>query len=117
MYKAVSITGKALRNISVLSLEDNAACSVGLELRRKMTAEEREMRFKYRSSVLKIVEYLLDRLTDRLRVAAESRRGECVPSPARSAIHRWRGGIELLWNWPIALHLSLSLLVSRRLLA
>jgi hypothetical protein len=39
MYKATSITGKALSGISVLSLEDNAACSVGLELRRKMTSE------------------------------------------------------------------------------
>ena len=53
MYKATSITGKALSDISVLSLEDNAACSVGLQLWRKITAKERQMRFKYRSSVLK----------------------------------------------------------------
>jgi hypothetical protein len=43
-----------------------------------------------------IVEYLLDR--DRLGVTAKSRRGECVPSPVRSAIHRWRFEGKLLWK-------------------
>jgi hypothetical protein len=42
MYKATSITGKVFCDISVLSLEGNAACSMGLELRRKMTAMERQ---------------------------------------------------------------------------
>jgi hypothetical protein len=29
MYKATSVTGKDFSDISVLSLEDNAACSMG----------------------------------------------------------------------------------------
>ena len=48
-----------------------------------------------------IMEYFLDRLRDRLRVTAKSRRGECVSSSTRSAIHRWRfrgGQGKLLWK-------------------
>lgn len=44
MYKATSVTSKDFSDISVLSLEDNAACSMDLELWRKNDSEGKTKR-------------------------------------------------------------------------
>jgi len=60
-----------------------------------------------------IMEYLLDRLRDRLRVTAKSRRGECVPSALSTAGGSKGVAVEVA----NCVSLGLSFLVSRRMLA